>query len=79
MVQPIGIGTHLCQIVVQLGLQLHLLAAISWFCVVVLFLAAQGLCNMLCYNTARYNPWYVSDRINTREQACTYIHFVLLL
>jgi hypothetical protein len=60
-----------------LAVQLHLLAAILVLCW--LFLAAQGLCNMLVANTARCYTWCVSDRINTREQACTYIPFVLLL
>jgi hypothetical protein len=54
--------THLCQIVVQLGLYSYLLAAISWLCC---FLAAQ-----FC---GRYQLHGMSDRINTREQACTYI------
>jgi hypothetical protein len=67
----IGIGTHLCQIVVQLGLY-------SCTCLLpspgfVVFLAAQGLCNMLCCQHSQVQaPWYVSDRINTREQACIY-------
>jgi hypothetical protein len=38
----------------------------------VLFLAAQGLCNMLCCHSQVQAPWYVSDRINTRTSMHIY-------
>jgi hypothetical protein len=58
------------RIVATRAVQLHLLA-ISWFCVVVLFLAAQGLCATCCVATQEYSM--VCLTASTREQACTYI------
>jgi hypothetical protein len=63
--------THLCQIVVQL--RLHSCTCLLPSPGFVLFLAAQGFATCQVANTGTGSMQVVSDRINTREQACTYI------
>jgi hypothetical protein len=52
------------------AVQLHLLAAISWFCVVS---GCTGFVQHAVLPTQPGTGHGMSDRINTREQACTYI------